>query len=174
MTRGVVLWPDDRTSIGIRSIWNELAANELPSMTTETHRLHRPHVSLIVADRLNIHELLASLGRLPSAPIPLLIESIGLVPGGHLLLTATPHTGLLAEQDRIHRTAKPFADGARSHYEPGQWLPHLTVARGLTPEQVRRATSLVLPKLPIRGSLISGGIEDGRTGEQWPAPPSHT
>lgn len=129
MSRGVVLWPDDQTSHQVRSIWDELAAVGLPSMATETHRVHQPHVPLIVADDLVVGETLEDLADLPSSPLPLLIESVGVVPGGHLLLTVTASQELLAEQARVHRATRAFADSPWSHYLPGQWLPHMTLAR---------------------------------------------
>ena len=169
MSRGVVLWPDEQTSHQLRSIWDQLVDQDLPSMATESHRLHVPHVSLIVADDLQVADALAAVGAVPSTPIPLLIEAAALVPGGHLLLACTANRTLLEEQARVHRAALPHAQNAWSHYAPDEWLPHLTTARSLTVPQVSEALRIVLDHLPIRGSLTAGGIEDGATGESWRA-----
>lgn len=44
----------------------------------------------------------------------------------------------------------------------------MTLARALTPDQLAATIPLVAAALPIRGSLASGGVEDGGTGERWP------
>lgn len=165
--RGVVLWPDDLSSGHVRSIWSELLHHGLPSMASQAHNV--PHVSLIVADDLAVPETRAAVGDVPSSPIPLLIESAGVVPGRHLVLTCTPTNSLLAEQARVHRTAVTHANNPWPHYAPDAWLPHLTLARSLTAAELAVALPIVLAHLPIRGSLPSGGIEDGTTGQRWPA-----
>jgi hypothetical protein len=84
----VVLWPDAETTVRIRGLWDALTDAGLPSMTTWTHGLHRPHASLIVGEQLPPHETLAAVGHVPPTPIPLLIESVGVFPGGVLYLHA--------------------------------------------------------------------------------------
>lgn len=166
MSRGVVLWPDDQTSTTVREIWNELHDHGLPSMASQPQ--HIPHVSLVVADALPVQPTLDAVGQVPPAPIPLIIESCGVVPGGHLLLVCTPNGSLLEEQKRVHQVAVDHADNPWSHYAPDEWLPHLTLARSLTAAQLAVALPIVLCHLPLRGTLPSGGIEDGATGDRWP------
>jgi len=166
MSRGVVLWPDDRTSNTVRGIWNELHDNGLPSMAA--HPQHVPHVSLVLADALQVQPTLAAIGQVPSAPIPLIIESCGVVPGGHLLLVCTPNVSLLEEQERVHQAAVEHADNPWPHYAPDGWLPHLTLGRSLTAAQLAVALPIVLRHLPLRGTLPAGGVEDGATGDRWP------
>lgn len=167
MSRGFVLWPDEHFSSEIRSISTELLDRGLPTVASQPH--HIPHVSLIVADDLAVAETLDAVADVPSSPIPLLIESAAIVPGGHLLLACTPIRDLLVEQARVHRAAAPHADNPWAHYAPDAWLPHLTLARSLTPENLAVALPIVLARLPMRGSLTSGGIEDPTTGERWHA-----
>jgi hypothetical protein len=38
-----------------------------------------------------------------------------------------------------------------------------------TPEQLTEALPIVLRRLPIEGAFDRGGVEDGTTGENWPA-----
>lgn len=167
MSRGVVLWPDEHFSSEVRSICAELRDHGVPTVASHPH--HVPHVSLIVADDLAVARTLAAVADVPSSPIPLLIESAAAVPGGHLLLACTPTRDLLAEQARVHRSAAPHADNPWPRYTPDAWLPHLTLARSLTPENLTVALPIVLARLPMRGALTSGGIEDPTTGERWHA-----
>jgi hypothetical protein len=139
----------------------------LPSLGAEARNV--PHVSLIVADALpEVPRTLTAVGRVPLSPIPLLIESAGVVSGRHLLLTCTPNNDLLTEQARVYQAAATDAVNPWPHYAPDAWLPHLTLARSLTVAELAVALPIVLAHLPIRGSLPFGGVEDGSTGERWP------
>ena len=80
VSRGIVLWPDDNASHLIRTVWDEIASQGLPSMATHTHRLHKPHVSLTVAEYMPVRAALEAAQPLPSQPIKLLVESAGCVP----------------------------------------------------------------------------------------------
>lgn len=167
MSRGVVLWPDDHTSGQVRSLWSDLLDRGLPSVASQATQI--PHVSLIVADDLAVAEALEAIGPVPTTAIPLLIESLAVISAGHLLLTCTPTGRLLSEHRRVHRAALPHARNAWSHYAPDAWLPHLTLGRSFTSAELAVAIPILLERLPINGSLTSGGIEDGESGERWPA-----
>lgn len=167
MPRGVVLWLDPTTGRRVRSISSRLEGVGLAGVSVDENRPDRPHVSLIVADALDLDGTLAAIGPTPLAPVEILIEAVGLVVGGHLLLTITPSVSLLDEQSRVHRAVQQFATNSWPHYEPDRWLPHLTMARGLLPDQLATAIEIVAAELPIDGELLSGGIEDGDTGECW-------
>jgi hypothetical protein len=69
VSRGIVLWPDDNASHLIRTVWDEIASQGLPSMATHTHRLHKPHVSLTVAEYMPVRAALEAAQPLPSQPI---------------------------------------------------------------------------------------------------------
>jgi hypothetical protein len=167
MSRGVVLWPDQTSSQTIRDLWNLLADHGVPSMASHTHRLHQPHVSLIVAEHLPVRAALDAVGPVPPRPIRLLIEAAGVFPGGFLYLAVVPSAELLDEQRRVHEAVRSLAIEPWPHFEPGIWTPHITTGWALTDEQVAEALPLVLDCLPIEGSLDTGGVEDGGTGERW-------
>lgn len=169
MSRGVVLWPDHETSERVRGLWDALADADLPSCSTHTHGLHQPHVSLSVADELPVDETLAAVGVVPSVPIRLRIESIGMFPGGVLMFPCVPNTDLLWEQQRVHGQTAPLATGVWPFLQPGEWMPHITCGWELSPGQMAAALSILTPALPIHGWLDRGGVEDGTTGENWPA-----
>jgi len=57
------------------------------------------------------------------------------------------------------------------YFEPGAWTPHVTVAWNLTADELAVAVPLALAHLPITGAFDLGGVEDGTTGESWPARP---
>jgi hypothetical protein len=175
VSRGVVLWPDPATDGAIRSIWDELAAADLPSLATYSHRRHRPHASLIVAEALSPREVAKATGAVPPKPIPLDCSAVGVFPGsGHsdgglvLFLSVTPNEQLLTEQARVSSAIEPLLTGTWPYFAPGGWTPHITLAFGVAAEQLNLAIPIVHAHLPPTGRCETGGIEDGDTGERWP------
>ena len=177
MSRGIVLWPDRASEIVIRGMWDELAARGLPSQATYTHRLHQPHVSLTVAEHLPADETVRVVGTVPSEPIRLLVEAVCVfpgrrpgAPGGGVVLACVANDALLAEQRRVHAAVAALATDPWPRFAAGTWTPHITMARDLQPDQIARALPVLLDRLPIEGWLDHGGVEDGTSGENWPAP----
>jgi len=170
VSRGVVLWPDPATSATVRQIWDELAARDLPSLATHTHRRHQPHCSLTVAEDLPVDDALAAVGSVPARPLRLHIESVGVFPNmGTLFLAPVVTEELLEEQRRVHSRVAPHAGQPWPYFEPGAWTPHITLAWSLTADELAVAVPLALAHLPIIGAFDLGGVEDGATGESWPA-----
>ena len=170
MSRGIVLWPDPDTSAAVRGLWRELAAAGLPSLETHTHRLHQPHVSLVVADDLDHETASSAVGAVPATPIPCRVEVVGFFPGGILLLPLVPNIELLEEQQRVSTALGGLATGRWAHTEPGVWTPHMTCAYGIAPDQAATALAIALEHLPLNGYLTTRGVEDGTTGANWPSP----
>jgi hypothetical protein len=140
-------------------------------MATHTHRLHQPHCSLTVAEELPADEALDAVGVVPVRPIPLLVGSVGVFPpGGTLFLACVANQPLLSEQRRVHRAVASTAVKPWPYFEADAWVPHITLSWSLTPTELATAIPLVLERLPIAGTLDHGGLEDGTTGENWPAP----
>lgn len=171
MSRGVVLWPDERAATVVRDMWNALCDHGLPSLATHTYRLHQPHCSLSVAEELPADEALKAIGVVPTERVPLLVESVGVFPpDGGLVLACVANEQLLGEQRRVHRALAPLAVRPWPHFEFNNWVPHITLSVGMTPEDLAKAIPLVMDQLPITGAFDHGGVEDGTTGENWPAP----
>ena len=111
MSRGVVLWLDPDASASIRLIWDALADRGLPSLATMTHQLHRPHVSLIVAEDLPVEPVLDAVGRVPRQSVPLEVENLGIFPQGVLFLSCIVNRDLLSEHGRHRQSRSSKEDG---------------------------------------------------------------
>lgn len=171
MPRGVVLWPDANTAAVVRHLWDAMGDRGLPSLSTHTHGLHKPHCSLTVAEELPADEALGAVGVVPAQPIPLLVGAVSVFPpNGVLVLACVANQQLLTEQRRVHRALASLAVDPWPYYECDAWIPHITLSMGLTPEELAVAIPLVSDRLPIMGTFDRGGVEDGTTGESWPAP----
>jgi len=173
MSCGIVLWPDEDASYAIKQLWEELSAHGIPTLATHTHQLHRPHVSLSVAESLPVQDALDLAGTVPTRRVRLLVESAGVFPTGHLFLACVAGQDLLAEQRRVHQSLIPVACNPWPHFAADEWTPHITTGWALRPSQIAAALPRVLDRLPIRGWLDHGGVEDGDTGQYWPCPRPH-
>ena len=169
VSRGIVLWPDEATNSRVRMIWDSLAERGVASLATHTHRLHQPHLSLLVAEDLPVDATLNAIGATPSTPLGLMAGSVGIFPPMRTLFLACIVDGdLLAEQRRVHELAAPLARDPWPYFHPGRWVPHITLSMSLTPAEIATALPLILDHLPLEGTLVRGGVEDGSTGERWP------
>ncbi|MHB1431893.1 MAG: hypothetical protein ACYCVZ_07245 [Streptosporangiaceae bacterium] len=52
MAHALEMYFDDQADAAVRELWRLLADAGLPSLATRTHRRHRPHVSLAIAESL--------------------------------------------------------------------------------------------------------------------------
>lgn len=171
MSRGVVLWPDASTASAIRGVWGALSERGLPSLATHTHRLHQPHCSLSVAEHLPAEDALDAVGVVPSEPIPLFVGSVGVFPpNGALVLGCVVNDSLLSEQRRVHQAISSLAVDPWPYFELNAWVPHITLSMAMSSAELSIAIPLVMERFPFMGTFDHGGVEDGTTGENWPAP----
>ncbi len=106
---------------------------------------YRPHLTFTRAAE-------AAAPRLPAlAAIPIRLEALALFGGASavLWLAPVPSTALL-EAQRVLHAAMP----GDAQYRPEAWVPHVTLAEGLTPAQASAAIAALLPAFtPIAGWL---------------------
>lgn len=135
----------------VRGRWAMLEAGGVPSLARHTGTTHRPHVTLLsgpapAADALQaVAEAVGAL-----LPVDLPASGLGLLgrPGRSTLVElVTPPITLLEARARLMQLW-PAADSR-------PWLPHLTLAQRLTPEDVAAALSL-LAAPSITGPLPAG------------------
>lgn len=167
MSRGVVLWPDADLSNSIVDAWWRLEAAGIRTLASQSHGLHRPHLSLFVAEDLDPHGTLAVLRSEPPQALPIAFESLGVFPQGVLYLACVPTAALLTTQERVVRDVRNHSIDPWPFYESGGWVPHLTVGTGLTRSDVGQAFEILAGLLPMKGEMASFGVEDGDTGERW-------
>ena len=107
---------------------------------------YRPHVSLGVCSRIDssMFETEFSTFAERVAPFPLTLSSVGVFPGmeGVIFLGVTVTEHLLDVHAAFHKIFKKYAGEQSEHYAVGKWVPHCTLAFGLSERQIAEAVSI--------------------------------
>jgi hypothetical protein len=142
MAQSIELLLDPDTDAAIRRCWQRLAEAGLPSQAAVKSPTNRPHVTLAVAERI-APSVDASLTLL-SRRLPLRCRvGAALLFGGRKVTLArlvVPSAELMSVHAQVLRLSSPhLAPGPHEHTQPGQWTPHVTLARRVDPGDVARA-----------------------------------
>ena len=173
MVQSVELLLDADLDAAVRAQWRALAAAGLASQARHTAPSNRPHVTF-TATAGRWSESVE--GRLSDAAqgVPLTVRLGALVvfgPGPRHVLArlVVPSQDLLALHVTI-AAAVPGSEGAVTHAAPGDWTPHVTLARQVSAEQVPTALAAlagpVRPREPV-GSGVAVRRWDGTEQREW-------
>ncbi len=75
-----------------------------------------------------------------------------------------------ARQERVARAVAGAGALVHHHYEPGQWVPHVSVATRVKRAQLPVVARLVHDVLPLSVEVTGAALIDSGTGEAWPIP----
>lgn len=160
---------DRATDAAIRAMWASLEARGLPSMASRSHGRHRPHVSLVVADRVSVDQARYAVADLDDvSELCLRLGSVAVFPGrsGVLYLGIVPTRRLLTLHHEVHGRLAAAGVEADRHYLPDAWVPHCTLAQGLAPEQVPEGVRAVKRLRPLDGDVVGVSLVDTDTGRR--------
>jgi 2'-5' RNA ligase len=161
----IEIFLDEQADQQVRALWARLAEAGLPSPAGSRRR--RPHVTLCGATEFGADDLAKAreivAGRLPT----LALGCLGAFPGqeGALFLGVVPSVELLDLNARLHAKLVS-AKGRQWRFSgSGHWMPHCTLANGLTMSERARGLELCadFERLDCRASSI--GVVDTGNGE---------
>ncbi|MFD1212112.1 2'-5' RNA ligase family protein [Arthrobacter sp. GCM10027362] len=126
--------------------WQLLQRAGLPSLADHRSPSNAPHVTLVTAPVIGPETDPALAGAAAGAlPLPLVFEGLlvfngrrGLVLSRHVLCSP----GLMDFQHAVHRLLAGAVDPLPLS-QPGGWIPHITLARGLSSAQLAEAVQLL-------------------------------
>jgi 2'-5' RNA ligase len=160
---------DPTTEAVIKDLWTRLETAGVPSLASRTHRRHRPHVSLSVAERIEIQQLEGVRERLAATHLDITLYSPAVFPGpGVLYLSVVPTLALLRLHEEVHAGLRDGMVGPRDGYSVGAWVPHCTLAQDLTRAQVVRGIDLLHDQPVMTAHVSSMGLLDTITGDVLP------
>jgi 2'-5' RNA ligase len=171
MVQALELTFDRRTDDAVRAQWDALREHGLPSLARHTAPTNRPHVTLDTRDEVAA-EAESALGPVAlRLPVELLV--------GPPLLFHARRRWVLARHvvvDRrlleLHAHAQAvLGNGGSPLTSPGHWVPHLTLARGVSDEQLPQALKLVSVAPPIAAVALRLRRWDSEAGRAWDVEP---
>ena len=157
--RTVELICDDALDGAVRAVWRRLAAAGLPSLANHPHPTNRPHLTLATADEL------------PAGPVTAAMESLPV--GVHLggLIFFEGRAGMVAWRvhagealHRLHAEVWRALDGRERNplHAPQVWVPHVSLARRVKPDQREAVRALVEPVV-ADGRFVAARSYDSET-----------
>jgi 2'-5' RNA ligase len=169
MAQALELLFDPSTEAAIKDLWARLETAGVPSLASRTHRRHRPHISLSVAEQIKTDQLQGACERLAATHLDLTLYSPAVFPRrGVLYLTVVPTLALLRLHDQVHAVLRHSMVSPRELYAVGAWIPHCTLAQELTRPQITRGIDLLHEQPVITAHVSSAGLLDTTTGDVLP------
>ncbi len=169
MAHALELFFDPTTEAAIKNLWAQLEAARLPSLATRTHRRHRPHVTLVVADRIETSQLEDARDRLAAAHLDITLYSPAVFQhSGVLYLSVVPTMALLRLHQEVHAALRDSLVAPWGTYSVDAWVPHCTLAQGLDRDQLARGIEVLHEQRIIETHVTGAGLLDTKTGEVLP------
>lgn len=128
---------DPATEAAVRAEWDALAAEGMSSLARHTSESNRPHVTLLVRTDLGTFDARAVLER---SSFPVTLGALLLFGVGErrvLARSIVPTVELLDLHADVHAAAGPGDDAP--HTTPGDWTPHVSLARRIRVSDLERA-----------------------------------
>ncbi len=166
MGYAIVLFYDEEADQAVRKVWDGIGVKlGKPSLSDLGAR---PHISLAVyTDDLDttgfpgqLHEFAQSIN-----PFDFCLSSVSVFTrqDGVVFLAPVVTRQLLAVQERFHEAFSQNKDSVVAHYQPGNWIPHCTVAIDLAPAEILEAVGYCREVFqPVKGRFQEIGLIEFR------------
>jgi 2'-5' RNA ligase len=171
MVHSVELTFDSDSDAAVRAAWDALTDAGVRSQAANPSPSNRPHVTLTVAQHMDdaVNEALrAVLPRLPLAcriGAPMLFGRRAFT----LVRLVVPSADLLALHAEVHETCLPYMPaGPLPHAGPGEWTPHVTLARRVDADSLGTALSLKPVTREIAATAVGLRHWDGNAKREYP------
>jgi len=169
VTLSVCLLLDDRSDRAVRRLWTRLEEVGVATLLSHTHGNHVPHLTLASLRAWQLDDVDGALSRLPPAPSgPIVFDGLGMFRRSRCWLLPAPTTGLLHHQAAVVAATRGTGADLHRHYEPGTWIPHLTLAPRLHLQDLATVAGVVYDVLPVTSTLSSLTLIDTSTGTRFP------
>lgn len=160
------LYFDPSTEERIRAAWKAL--DEAGISDSMPKGGYRPHVSLGVCDYLETNSLAQELttfaANVPSFRVSFPNIGIFSTSEGVVYLGATVTAQLLNVHTAFHEIFKKYAKEQREYYAVGQWVPHCTLAFGLSEDKIIKAVNVCRQiDLPVSTEVTGIGLVEVST-----------
>lgn len=140
MVQTVELLLDNRLDGQVRDQWASLRAAGIDSQARIRAASNRPHITLFVADSIPLEAEKAAREVISSVEVPVRLGGVVLFGGRHATMArlVVPSVPLLELQARVF-SAFARCPGIPVHIRPGEWTPHVTLARRVPADRIGAA-----------------------------------
>ncbi|MGN6577986.1 MAG: 2'-5' RNA ligase family protein [Nocardioides sp.] len=169
MTLSICLLLDRAAETRVRRLWDRLEEAGVRTLATHTHGRHVPHLTFASLLSADLGPVVEALGRLPAHdPVRLRFDGLGMFPRSRCWLAPAVPGELIPRQAAAVETARACGAVVHRNYEPGTWLPHLTLAPRLHLEDLPTVARVSFEVLPLTAELCSAAVIDTATGDIHP------
>jgi 2'-5' RNA ligase len=151
----VVLHFDEETDRRLRRVWAALDVHGIDSVARTHGASYRPHLTLAIIETADEARATEALRRPLAgvAGLPVTLNAVGFFLTGTApaYLGVTPTSRLLLLHEQVHAAIGDVASW--DYYRPGSWVPHCTLAMGVTsPSGVAEVVTAAVP-LPLHATV---------------------
>ena len=169
MALAVCLLFDRRTDRLVTELWERLEQLGIATLLTHTHGRHRPHLSYAVLRDGDADTARATLEALPDdGPLEVVAQGSVVFPRGRVALACAAPAAVVARQERVVHALAGAGVELHRNYEPGRWVPHVSVATSASAHDLPAVVGAVSDVLPLPVRAVSAAVIDTGTGELWP------
>jgi 2'-5' RNA ligase len=167
MVQAVELTLDRGSDDRVRAEWAGLQVAGLPSLADHTGSTNRPHVTLHVRDDLDdpAEERLVPVAR--RLPLELWVGSVVLFHARRRWVVARQVVVDRSLLDLHEAVAVAVGGGGSPLTLPGRWVPHVSLARGVSDEQLPEVLGLLATTPPYAATALRLRRWDQSAREAW-------
>jgi hypothetical protein len=167
----VCLLFDRRTDRLVRQLWERLEAQGVATLLTHTHGRHHPHLSYAVLRDGDPDTVLAALHCDASGgAVEVTAQGSVVFPRGRVALACAAPADVVLRQERVVGALHAAGLELHRNYEPGRWVPHVSVATSAVADQVPLVVGAVSDVLPLPLHADRAAVIDTGTGRLWALP----
>jgi len=162
----VCLLFDPRGDLTVRNLWARLEDDGIRTLQTHTHGRHQPHLSYAVLLDWDPGRVTTALAELPDGgPFEVTCQGAVVFPRGRVGYAASVPPPVAERQAAV--TAALTATGAvlHRHYQPGQWVPHVSLATRAAGADLPRVATAVADTVPVTLRVVRAALVDTATGK---------
>ena len=169
MTLSVCLTLDAAAERAVRALWQRLEEAGIATLLTHTHGRHIPHLTLASLRSWDLEPVQKELSEQPlDLPQVVHFDALGMFRRSRCWLVPAANPALLHDQQAVVDAVRRSGADLHRHYEPGRWVPHLTLAPRLHLNDLPVVAARVYDVLPVSATLSELTLIDTSTGERYP------